>query len=339
MEEGIFYVVARTSTPQGGVYRYNITADGEISPHGFCPVPVSNWLEIAPGRKVGYATGIIDGKGVLYTLALDRFTASAPFPLDIAGSSCHLAIYPEGQRIYTANYSDSSLSELETDECGTPIRLVKTIHHQGHGVNPKRQEKAHVHQVNITPDRRFLAVVDLGLDEIISYALTPAGLDETQVIHNQIVPPGSGPRHLVFSAAGDLAYLVTELSNEIFALKYRDGRFEVIDRCRTLPENFIGESTAAAIRLSPDEKFLLATNRGHDSVAICPIDHGALGQVVNIPCGGRNPRDGNFVAGGRFFITANESGDAVAAFAYDSGNLELIDTLTLPSPLNIVPAR
>lgn len=340
-QEWEFYVVVRSDSPRGGVYRYAITAAGEIFPRGFCPVPGSSWLEIAPGGGVGYATGIIDGKGVIHTLALDQLTVTSKFPLGIVRGSCHLAVYPEARRLYTANYSDGSLCELEIDARGVPSRLIKTIRHEGHGVNPKRQEKAHVHQVNVTPDRRFLAVVDLGLDEIASYPLTPAGIDETQVIHNKIVPPGRGPRHLVFPAAGNLAYLVTELSGEIFALKYHDGKFETIDSCSILPKDFVGENTAAAIRLSADEKFLLATNRGHDSIAVCPVANGVLGRVTNIPCGGQAPRDGNFIAGGRFFLAANEKSDSVTVFTYDParGKLELIGSITLPGPLNIIPVR
>ncbi len=336
-----FYIVAKSSFPQGGIYGFSINSDACCVQRVFYSVPDSNWLEISPCKKVGYATGIIDGKGVIFTIFPDEPEREpVVYPVNVVGCICHIAVYPEGHRLYTANYVDGSLSELEIDDFGVPFRLVRTIRHQGCGKNPLRQEKPHVHQVNITPDRKFLAVVDLGVDEIYSYPLTPEnGIDEVNVIRHKILFPGCGPRHLVFTENGNTAYLITELSNNIVSLKYCNGHFEQYEQCSSLPEKCGCESTAAAIRLSPDEKFLLITNRGHDSITACPINNGRLGKIINVSCGGEWPRDGNFIARGKYFLSANERSNRIALFHYNSvdGELENIDRdILLPAPQQII---
>ena len=82
------------------------------------------------------------------------------------------------------------------------------------------------------------------------------------------------------------------------------------------------------------------TNRGDDSIAYCTLDMGMPGEIKNIPCGGMSPRDGNFIADGNFYLSANESSDSVTVFRYNKQFRELIPTdktLALPCPQQIIP--
>lgn len=85
--------------------------------------------------------------------------------------------------------------------------------------------------------------------------------------------PGTGPRHLVFHPNGQFAYLFGELDSTVRVLSYNKetGAFEELQKISTLPEEFDGENGGAAIRISNDGKFLYASNRGHNSIAVFAV--------------------------------------------------------------------
>ena len=94
---------------------------------------------------------------------------------------------------------------------------------------------------------------------------------------------------------------------------------------------------AAAIRLSADERFLLVTNRGFDSVALISLD-GAGGMVLAdlTLSGGNSPRDLNFLDDDRFVAVGNEFSGNVYFFNYNAENGRLTPNgykLELPRPL------
>ena len=340
-----FYVVAQSAYTAGGIYRYAVDDDGGVRRQAFRHVQNSNWLEVAPDGSLGYAGGIVDGKGVLYALPLRDFdnpeSPAQTLPVNVQGCICHIAVHEAGRRLYTANYVDGSFSEIELDDRGWPLRLQRTVKHSGHGPNAQRQEQAHVHQVNITPDGKFLAVVDLGTDAIYAYPLDcRRGADTENVIISRVTPPGSGPRHLVFSPDGKYAYLVTELGNTLVSLEYSDGRFQPLMTCTTLPEGWHGDSAAAAIRIAPDGKALFITNRGHNSAAIFGCRGGEISLQEIIPCGGDCPRDGNFIAGGKYYLVSNQGSNAVTIFQrsrQDNKLCAIPERILLPSPMLVVP--
>src|SRR6202034_3100392 len=92
------------------------------------------------------------------------------------------------------------------------------LQHTGHGVNPERQEKAHAHSIDLSPDNRFAMVDDLGLDELFVYKF---GSANGSLTHND--PPfskldsGSGPRHFVLGPRGKFAYVISEMKSTVTA--------------------------------------------------------------------------------------------------------------------------
>ena len=187
-------------------------------------------------------------------------------------STCYVIVDPSGNFLYAANYSSSSFVEFRLKE-GRIVERTQLIRHEGSGPNPARQEAAHPHFTGITSDGRYLAVIDLGIDAIKCYPLDPEkGLDAAHPVTSQIEPAGSGPRHLVYDRSGKIAYLLNELGNTVISMRYDDGKFEAIQSCTTLPRFVDCATKAAAIRLSPDENYLFASNRGYDSVAVYELD-------------------------------------------------------------------
>ena len=174
---------------------------------------------------------------------------------------------------------------------------------------------------------KHLLVPDLGLDKVLTYTLDPAtakptGGDEPAASSSA---PGAGPRHLDFSPDGKHAYVVNELNNTVTAGSYdaKNGTFETLDSVPTLPADWSGKSTTAEIQVHPSGKFVYASNRGHDSIAVFSIDAatGSLTLVEHEPTRGRTPRDFDVDPAGRFLVVANQGTDDLSVFAIDATGL------------------
>ena len=152
-------------------------------------------------------------------------------------------------------------------------------------------------------------------------------------IATAFAPAGSGPRHLIFEPEGT-CILINEMGNSLQRLKFENGRFTLLAAAPTLPEGTTVKSKAAAIRISPDGRFLLASNRGLDTMAV--FERATLKRVFLGYSGGKSPRDFAFLPDGTTVAVANEFSGNVAFFEFDDASGALTPTgreLTLPRPL------
>lgn len=225
--------------------------------------------------------------------------------------ACHLSV--SDGAVYAANYISGSVIRL-------PDRLSV---HTGGSIHPTRQDKAHAHFISPSPDGKYLLAVDLGADKIITYDR------ELNIVRETRVKAGSGPRHLAFSADGAYVLCVNELSSSLTVYAYDDGRLRFIDEKSTLPKDFSGMSTAAAVRCEKNKAW--ASNRGHDSVAEFTFSGDGLEQSAIIDVYGSSPRD--FVVLDDFLISANELSDTVTVI--DIKTKKLLQRVEIDSPLCI----
>jgi len=77
-----------------------------------------------------------------------------------------------------------------------------SVAHRGQGPDAERQERAHPHCVLPSPDGRFVAVVDLGLDAILSYGSARTARFRTRRWHAQRCPPAAAPATSPSTRAG-----------------------------------------------------------------------------------------------------------------------------------------
>ncbi|MCG3399915.1 lactonase family protein [Staphylococcus massiliensis] len=242
------------------------------------------------------------------------------------GTGCYISISPDGKYLFESVYGNGILRQYELNERTGEIEgLVDEIWHQ-FPLGPKeRQDHAHAHYADTTPDGNYLVACDLGTDRVVTYAFDEEGLHEEYVTE---VEAGDGPRHLTFSGKGDYAYLVNELSNTVVVMTYEDGRFEAVKRHSTLPESFEGESKLAAVRMSHDGNFIYVSNRGHDSIAVYEVleagRHLELVEIVKTE--GEFPRDFNITPSDDYIVVAHQEADSVVTVFKrdkDSGRLTL----------------
>jgi 6-phosphogluconolactonase len=233
---------------------------------------------------------------------------------------CHLALDKTAKWLFVANYAGGSVTEFPVEPDGSLGENSAFIQHRGSSVDHQRQAGPHAHEVVLSPDNRFLLVPDLGLDEVLTYrldaakgTLAPANPPFTKIA------AGSGPRHLVFHPNGKLVYLVNELAATVGVYAYDAERGHLDALLQTvpmLPKDYTGAKSAAEIVVSPDGKFLYASNRGHDSIAVFAIDaeKGTLTKIDYIATEGKTPRNFALDPTGDFLFAANQDSGNVVLF-------------------------
>lgn len=249
--------------------------------------------------------------------------------------TAHVSVDPKGAFVYVSNYSEGNLAVYQIDEDGHISEATDVVQHEGSSINPNRQQRPHVHSIIPSPDGRFIYVSDLGIDKIMIYEVDrekgTLSSAETPWFENV---PGSGPRHFIIHPNGEFAYSVEELSVTVAALRIDEatGALEQFQRLSLLPEDVERDESmsAADIHISPDGKFLYASVRGEDIIAIFEIDPntGELTAVGHESTIGGHPRNFMIDEKGEFLLVANRDNDHVVVFRRDkeSGMIEFTGT-------------
>lgn len=299
----------------GGIYRCELTGNG-----------LEKMEKTALDRPM-YMT-VSDGK--MYVLLREAFDSGesgmCSFLLDSDGKltkesevistkgtvACH--IYAEEERVYAVNYLSGSV-------IGFPDRLAV---HQGCGKDPNRQDAPHTHFVGVTPDKAYLCVTDLGLDQIMFYDR------DLNLKFSVQVPEGAGARHLAFSEDGNYLYCVNELASSVTVFRYEQEKTRILETYPTLPEGFTGKNLGAAIRVYQNKVYV--SNRGQDTIAVFEICGEKL-QLIKWIATGKEPRDFNIIGG--VLICCNMLEDTVTVYSLEKENT-LLCTIPVKTPICVI---
>lgn len=330
-----FLAVSGADAPVGGVYK--IQAEGAFQLVG---VSKLNCLVRAPGSRRLYGT-TNRGSGGVVVLDELPFGGYAETKSVAAGGKtpCHLTLSPDGNFLYTANYSSGSISEFRLEN-GLPVGIPRIIPHTGHGVGP-RQQSPHPHFVRFDAAGKQLYVCDLGTDEILVYGWTPGTGLKTPAAARLALPRGSGPRHLVFAPDGNTLYVADELDSTVASFvrdapeaAWRPGRVR-----STLPE---GRDPAGnypgAIKIAGNGKHLFVTNRGDNSVAVFAVSSGGDFRLVrNVPSGGDYPSDLLLLDGDKRMVVSHQRSGGVTGFELEDGVPTPSGTYPVPRCMALCP--
>jgi 6-phosphogluconolactonase (cycloisomerase 2 family) len=240
----------------------------------------------------------------------------------------HLAIDPSGRHMVVSNHLGSSLAVLPIREDGSLGELTQLVTLEGPlGPHRVEQKLAKPHFNPFDPSGRFVIVQDKGLDRTFSFRfadgkLTPA--DQPFVMSRE----GAGPRHMAFQPRLGMAYVLNELDSTVtgYAYSAQTGQLTPRQVLPTLPDTFTGNSRASEIQVDRTGKFLYASNRGHDSIAVFRIDQasGQLSFAGADAAQGKTPRFFTLTPNNRFLFALNEDSDSIVSFSVDrdSGRLK-----------------
>ncbi len=341
---GIFDLLIGTYTAQGkseGIYVYRFDSQtGRASPLSVVKTVNPSYLVPSRDNRYVYAVNELPGdngpasvRGGITAFAFDAASGQLTV-LDQVSSEgndpCYLTISPDGKYLFAANYSvaadpGGSFAVFPIEGDGRVGTAALIIHHRGSGPVKGRQDSAHVHSTVFSPDGRFLFAQDLGLDKLFVYRFTPSAepggaiVTPTEQRYAQM-PYGSGPRHLVFDAKREYAYLTSELSGTVTTLQYSNGTLRSLQVLELAEPGFSGKVGGGAIHLSPDGRFLYTSNRGDaNEIVIFAVDprDGLLRLVGRQSTLGRTPREFSFDPTGRWLIVGNQASDTAYVFSRD----------------------
>lgn len=231
----------------------------------------------------------------------------------------HLAIDPSGKFVVVSNHIGASLAVLPLHLDGSLGEATQVLAIDG-PVGPHRieQKQAKPHFNPFDPSGKFVVVPDKGLDRTFVFRFGDGQLSPA-------APPyvesreAAGPRHIAFHPGGKFAYVVNELDSTVTTYAYKAGQLAPLQVLSSLPDTFTGNSRASEIQVDPSGRFLYASNRGHDSIALFHIDPdtGRLRFIEATPTRGRTPRFFAISPGGRHMYALNEDSDSIEVMDID----------------------
>ncbi|MEO8484245.1 MAG: lactonase family protein [Acidobacteriota bacterium] len=300
-------------------------ATGSLSPFELaatCPDPA--FFVVHPdGRRLYACNSGTPGGVTAFALSPTTGTLTMLNAIESAGRGpSQLTLDRTGRVLLDANYGGGYFDVVTLTADGALGALGARVPHEGQGTDPVRQARAYVHCVVVDPANRFALVADLGLDRVYVYRFDAAA--GTVAPHDPpyaTTAPGSGPRHLAWHPNGRWLYLIEEMGNAITALAWdaETGRLHAQQTVTTLPEGFTDANTAAEILVRADGRFVYASNRGHDSVAVFAIDqlNGRLTLASRVGSNGRTPRYMALDPSQQWLMVANIDSDSIAQFRVD----------------------
>jgi len=346
----LFYVGTYTDHGSKGIYAYRFdSATGESTSLGLAAESTApSFLAMAASGRFLYAVNELsqfNGQptGAVSAFAIQPKTAKLTLLNQVPSRGegpAHIALDRSGKYALVSNYDRGSIAVFPLLQDGRLGEATAFVQHKGSSVNKERQEGPHAHAAVFSPDNHFVIVADLGLDQLLVYRFDAAG--GTLGSDPQIVRavPGAGPRHLVFDAAGRHLYVINEMQSSVVAYAYdaANGTLGELQIVSALPKGFPRTSEAAEIEMHSSGKFLFASNRGDDSIAVFAINSkdGTLTSVEIDSTGGKTPR--NFVLDptGAWLLAANQDSDDIVVFRVDPSTGHLTRSgpeLHVPSPV------
>ena len=353
-DQWLAFIGTYTGEKSHGIYVSRFDAQtGGLSPAELAAETKDpTFLAVHPKQRVLYAAGEVNDFGGHETGSVSAYRFDSKFgKLTLLNQQpsggtapCHLAVDATGRCLLVANYGNGSIAALPLQPGGSLRPPATVIQHHGSSVNPQRQAGPHAHFITPDPANRLALVCDLGLDQVLLYRFEPAKSSLTPSDPPSVaLKGGAGPRHLAFAPSGRRLYVLNEMGSTLTAFSYgtkKPGLTE-LQTVSTLPGSFTGQSTCAEVQVSPSGKFLYASNRGHDSIAIFAIDSrtGTLTPLGHEPTRGKTPRHFALAPGGKWLLAENQDSNEVVVFGVDSrtGKLSATGTtLEVGSPVCIV---
>lgn len=243
------------------------------------------------------------------------------------------ALTPDAGTLLIANHEGGNIAALAvTAEGGSPPHHLAHIpgHDQPANAAPSLSRP---HEIVFASGSNLFAVpiqgraAGNGIDMIRLYRWEQ---NQSQLVDEIRLAPGSWPRHVDFHPSGNWLYGISELSSTltVLALDSQRGSLKLVQTLSTLPQGYSERSDASEIEVHPGGRFLYAANRGHDSIGIFAIAQDGKLRVIDwVPCGGKTPRFTTLSPDGRYFYSANEDSDTIQVFKVDpdSGLLHKTD--------------
>ena len=251
------------------------------------------------------------------------------------GWPCHISFGPAEREVYVSVFRNGSWMIFPVDRAGRLLEAAGKFHYS----DPNGRQ-SHVHAAMLDPAGKYIAVADCGLDAVYLYGAT----SHDQVWREEF-PEDTGPRQLAFSRDGKYLYLVTETSCELYVMRYTPEEKEKLHVIQVVStqrcDGYEGRNYAGGLHFHPSGKYLLATNRGHNSFAVFGVDreNGMVRLLGHKMLAGDHCREFAFTSDGKMLVAGLQHTDKIQSFFFDEKTGRIFDTgytLDIPSPSAVV---
>ncbi|MFK8276251.1 lactonase family protein [Capnocytophaga cynodegmi] len=325
-----FLVGTYTDSDSEGIYLYNfdkVNLKFEKITSVFAKNP--SYLALSPDEKLLFSVsenGQEDSEVLSFSLDKKVGKINLINAQNTKGGAPCYVMYDSGNKnVITANYTGGNISVFTITENGVLQEISQNITFDKH---------SHLHSVQFSPDKKRVLATDLGTDKVYSFKLKD---NQLQRIQNEDItlPKGMGPRHFTFSADGKYLYVLGELSREIIVLKQKKNQFIKLQAIAT--DEFTNGKGAADIHISPDGKFLYASNRlVNDGIAIFSIQKSGKLKKIGYQTTKKHPRNFAITSDGRYMFVASRDENIIQVFEIQlNGLLDLKTELNVPKPVCI----
>lgn len=232
----------------------------------------------------------------------------------------HLCVNRSRTMVYTASYGTGEILAIALNEDGSFGNIVTYTRSAGASVNPRRQTCAHPHSVWLDGEQKHLFLCDLGTDAVLSWPVLENGGLDIAGMQTAKVPAGYGPRHMAFFTDGTLAYTLCEMKYHLLVWKVDGGTLQLLQDISLeddIPENQQG---GGAIRLTPDGRQLIVTNRSLDysRMDVLSLENPEAPRHVQTLKDCMWVRDFCLTQDGQFLLCGNQTEDSVGIFKKDA---------------------
>ena len=337
-----FFVGTYTNVESQGIYKYVLQKDGVLKRLGLAAKLTNpSFLTMSTDKKFLLAVSEIENTG-----AVESFLVTGDSLKFISRSSsggahpCFVTMNDSGF-VLTANYTSGNVGLLKLNKKGELSDLLDVQQHTGKGTT-KRQQEPHAHSTWFEPDGSTIISVDLGTNELwFSHLDAQSQKLRPSNPYKLKMSEGAGPRHLTFHPNGKWIYIVNELNSTVVLVQKSDnGKYKKGIPITTLPTGYTDTNNCADIHISSDGKFVYASNRGHNSIAIYSVDSGdgSLTLIGHQTTLGKGPRNFSLSPNDNYLLVANQHTNNIVSFKRDkiTGLLKYMNQIEAPTPVCIL---
>ena len=327
-DEVTMLVGTYTSDGSKGIYSYRFNEEtGDIIPVSEVEIQNPSYLTFSKDNRFVYAISESkDSAATVTAFAFDEKNGTFKElnkQLTHGNSPCY--VITDGKKVVTANYGGGNVSVFPLRYDGSLDTISGLYAGEAGGPDLSRQKNPHMHCVYFSPDTNYIYATEFSADRILRYAVHPKENKIYPLPDSIQLAPGSGPRHLIFSPNGKQVYVINELSGMVDVFNYSNGNLLPVE---SVVSDTLHARGSADIHLSPDGRYLYATNRLQgDGIAIFEVnpEDGTLTRTGYQPTGS-HPRNFNISPNGKYLLVACRDSNVIQIFARDLQSGELTDT-------------
>jgi len=272
---------------------------------------ISTPMAVSPDRRFLYVATrgepkIAAGFTIDPTTGTLTHVASGP----LADSLAYIATDRTGRFLLCASYPGHRITVNAIDPPGVvqPAHQVLEGHRNAHSLLPD------------AANRNVIAAT-LGND-LVSRFTFDASAGKLTLNATVRLPDKAGPRHFAFHPNGTLVYVLGELDAAVYVFDYAPstGLLTQKQRVSALPAGFEGKPSAADIHVTPDGKFLYASERTSSTLAGFTVDpsNGTLTAIASVPTEPK-PRGFQIESSGRYLLAVGQLSHRMSTYRIDAG--------------------